>query len=248
MRKIAIAISKGGTGKTTTTINLAAALARAGRKVLVIDADSQGHTSVVLGVNADIGLAECIQGKAAFRDAIQPSRENIDVMPGSRRIAIAERHISSAEPQEIVYVLDTLFKDQGAEYDYWLFDCSPGWNVLTANIFYAVSEVLAPVSVEPLSANSLREFVDRIEATASRGAPAQLRYIVPTMLDRRVRKSEAVYKSIVKHFPDQVTRPIRYSSKLAESPARNETIFEYDPRSKGAIDYAHLAKRIIDDE
>ncbi len=245
MRKIGVSISKGGTGKTTTAVNIAAGLAMLGKKVLLIDTDTQGQAGAMLGVIPEQGLAELLLETATFQEAITQARENLYLLAGGRRIANAKRRIETESFQIERYITRKLSPHDQA-FDFVIVDSGPGWDTLTINILFYVAEILAPVSMEALSIHSLAEFRKRIGDVRESGAPAQLSYILPTFVDGRVKKSGEIFEQLQKHFGAVLCEPIRYNVKLSEAPALGETIFEYDRRSAGAYDYGQLIKRILE--
>jgi len=247
MRKLAIALSKGGVGKTTTAINLAASLAKAGKSVLLIDADTQGQVSKSLGVKPEKGLAEFITGDAQFQDACILVRENMWLLSGGRSIAGVKRLITRKDTGGERILAEKL-REIDHQYAYVILDSAPGWDELTINILYYTNSVLSPVSLEVMTLHGLMEFSRSMVVIQKYNPELQLKYILPTFFDRRVRKSEEILPQLVAHFGDRVCPPIRYSVRLSEAPGYGQTIFEYAPHSTGAEDYHKLTERIISDE
>lgn len=240
-KKIAISISKGGTGKTTTAVNLAAGLATLGQRVLLVDTDTQGHTALMLGVTPPHGLKELVLGEMPFSPFA--ARPNLDLLCGGPGLAALKQHIARQEFRGELTLADAL-TPVIEEYDYVLLDTSPGWDVLNANVFFFADEILAPISTEVLTLKSLMDFLALIERIR-KYKPLALNYVVPTYLDKRVKKSTEAYDQIVKFFAAEVVCPtIRYNVKLSEAPGHGQTIFEYDPQSNGAKDYLALTRRI----
>ncbi|MEW6737601.1 MAG: ParA family protein [Acidobacteriota bacterium] len=246
MRKIAISLSKGGVGKTTTAVNLAAGLAQAGRKVLLIDTDTQGQVSAMLGIQPQFDLAQVLSGDCTAEKALIEARERLWVLAGGRSLAGLKRIIAQQEIGGERIMLDTLEKVD-KNFDYVLVDTSPGWDVLSVNALFYVDEIIVPASLDPLTLQGLIEFRKSV-ATVQRFKPSlQIRYLLPTFLDGRVKKSAEILDQLRKYYGDQLCSPIRYNTRLAESPAFKKTIFEYAPTSCGAEDYKLFTERIIGD-
>jgi chromosome partitioning protein len=246
MRKIAVALSKGGVGKTTTAVNLAAGLARAGRRVLLIDVDTQGQAGKLLGCAPAAGLAEVAGGETPAEEALWPARENLDVLAGGRGLATLKRVITRKDFGGEQTVTEALAPLEG-RYDYAILDTAPGWDALSVNALFYATEVLTPVSLEIMTLQSLLDFNQSLAAIQRYHTALTLRYIVPTFFDRRVRKSDEIRSQLTKHYGARLCEPIRYNVRLSEAPGYGQTIFEYAPHSPGADDYRALAERILQD-
>jgi len=246
MRKLAVSLSKGGVGKTVTACHLAHGLAKAGRKVLLVDADTQGQCSLFLGVQPVVGLAEVASGEVASKEAVLEARENLWLLAGGRDLAGVKRLIARKDVGGEQTLCEALAPLDG-KFDYAILDTSPGWDSLTiASLFYA-EEVLAPVSLEAATLLGLLDFRKSLEAVQRYHNGLSLRYVLPTFFDRRVRKSEEILQQLRGHFQDQLCKPIRYSVRLSESVAFGQTVFEYAPASPGAEDYEALTRRMLKD-
>ena len=247
MKKIAVALSKGGVGKTTTAVNLAAGLARAGQTVLLMDVDTQGQAGRALGLNPAQGLAEVIGGEASFEAACTAARPNLWLLSGGRSMAGLKRVITRKDFGGEQTLVEGL---QGIEgrYQYVIIDTSPGWDAVTINVLFYVDAVLSPVSLEIMTLQGLMEF-SRSMAAIQRYRPSlELKYVLPTFFDRRVRKSEEILGQLQGHFDTRVCAPVRYNVRLSEAPGYGQTIFEYAPGSSGAQDYQTLTERILSDD
>jgi chromosome partitioning protein len=244
MRKIAIALSKGGVGKTTTAVNLAAGLARAGKTVLLLDVDTQGQAAKALGTQSAAGLAEVVNGEADFETACAPARPNLWLLTGGRSLAGLKRLITRKDfggEQTLVEAL----QDIDGRFDYLLIDTAPGWDALTINVLFYADDILSPVSLEIMTMQGLMEFAHSMAAIQKYRPALQLKYVLPTFYDRRVRKSAEILAQLQAHFGERVCQPIRYNVRLSEAPGYGQTIFEYSPSSIGAEDYQKLTERII---
>ena len=246
MRKIAIALTKGGVGKTTTAVNLAAGLALAGQRVLLVDVDTQGQSARSLGLQPAAGLAELAAGEATPEQVITPARPNLWLLGGGRALANLKRLITRKDfggEQTLAEALAPL-EDR---YDFVVLDTAPGWDALSVNVLFYAQEVLAPVSLEVMTLQSLRDFAQSMASIQKYHPQLDLHYVVPTFFDRRVRKSDEILQQLTKAFPAQLCPPIRYNVRLSEAPGYGQTIFEYAPGSPGAEDYRKLTERILED-
>lgn len=246
MRKIAIALTKGGVGKTTTAVNLAAGLALAGQRVLLVDVDTQDQAATSLGVRPDAGLAEMAGGEITPAQALHEARPGLWLLCGGRTLAGLKRLIARKEYGGEQTLAEALAPFEG-RYDFVLLDTAPGWDVLTVNVLFYADEVLTPVSLEVMTLQGLLEFTKSLAAIQRYHASLALRYVVPTFFDRRVRKSEEILAQLQSHFGDAVCDPVRYSVRLSEAPGHGQAIYEYAPRSPGAEDYQRLTQRILSD-
>ena len=247
MRRIAVALSKGGVGKTTTAVNLAAGLAGLGKSVLLVDVDTQGQVGRALGINPEFGLAELVLGESSFKNSSVQVRDNLWLLAGGRSMAGLKRIITRKDfggEQTIAEVLNP------AEnlYDYAILDTGPGWDALTVNVLFYAREVLAPVSLEVMTLQGLMEFIRSMNAIQKYHQALNLTYILPTFFDRRVKKSEEILNQLIEHYGERVCAPIRYNVRLSEAPGYGQTIFEYSPKSAGAQDYKMLSERIRADD
>jgi len=246
MRKIAISLSKGGVGKTTTAVSLASGLARSGYSVLLVDTDTQGQVSRALGVSPEAGLAELLSGEAEPAEAILKVRDSLYLLSGGRSLAGLKRLIDRKDyggEKTLAEGLDPL----DSQYDYVILDSAPGWDSLTVNVLFYATEILAPVSMEVLTLAGLLDFQKSVEAIQRYQEGLQLSYILPTFYDRRVKKSEEILTQLQAFYQDKVCSPIRYSVRLSEAPGYGQTIYEYSPGSSGAEDYQALVERISKD-
>ena len=245
-RILAISLSKGGVGKTTTAVNLAAGLVRAGKRVLLVDTDTQGQAASALGIQPQIGLYELAMGEATAKDALIKARENLYLLAGGRLLARLKRYISQAE-FEGEYTLKKTLEPLFPYFDYVIFDTAPSWDVLNVNVLFCAQEVLCPVNLEILSVQGLYDFIGRVSEIGRRSG-VELKYVLPTALDRRVAQTDEIYSQMLAKLNSLMCDPIRYNVRLSEAPAHGLHIFEYDSSSNGAADYLTLTERIMRDE
>jgi chromosome partitioning protein len=243
MRKIAIVGFKGGIGKTTTCVNLGAALALQGRRVLLIDTDTQANLSIALGVHEyERSLADALIRGIEAKECIVPARENLDLLPSNLDLFKAQQRIV------LEMARDEMFKGLFTGltgYDYQLLDCAPSVSLLTINAIAYVEEVFIPVSMEMLALAGARHFMRYLrDISRLLGGGAAIRLIIPTFYDARRRVSKVVLRTLVDDFGSRVTHPIRIDTKLSEAPGVGRTIFEYAPRGRGAADYVQLAELV----
>ena len=247
MRRIAVALSKGGVGKTTTAVNLAAGLARQGRSVLLVDMDTQGQAAKMLGVQPAAGLADVLTNDTPLDGALVEARPKLWLLGGGRALAGLKRVIDRKEYGGERTVDEALAPLDGC-YDYAIVDTAPGWDVLTVNALFYAQEVIAPVALEVMALQGLVEFTHSLTAIQRYHDRLSLTYVLPTFLDRRVRKSEEILRQLQAHYGGQVCSPIRYNVRLSEAPGHGQTVYEYAPGSPGAEDYQALTGRIVQDE
>jgi chromosome partitioning protein len=243
MRKIAIVGFKGGIGKTTTCVSLGAGLALKGRRVLLVDTDTQSNASLSLGMEGYTrSLADVLMRRAGAAQCLLRARENLDLLPGSIDLFKAQQRLVLEVAREALF--DELLGDL-CDYDYQFFDCAPSLTLLTVNAVAYADEIIVPVSMEILALAGVRQFMSYLrEVTRVLGRGAVVRLVVPTFYDPRRRVSELVLRTLRTEFPDRVALPIRTDTRLSEAPGSGQTIFEYAHRSRGAEDYARLVERV----
>lgn len=245
-RRISVSISKGGTGKTTTAVHLAHGLALAGHRVLLVDTDAQGQAGAMLGVRPEAGLAELISQEATAEEATIQARERLWLLAGGRSLAGVRRLIDRKDHGGERTLSEALTPLEDG-YGYIILDTAPGLDPMAVNCLFYAEEVLAPVSLEVLTLRGLLDFSRTIRDIQVHKPEVSLRYILPTFLDGRVRKSREILGQLHLHYSLQLCSPIRYSVKLSEAPGYGQTVFEYAPASTGATDYQLLVERITSD-
>ena len=241
MRKIAVAMSKGGVGKTTTAVNVATELATRGLPTLLIDTDTQGQAAKALGVAPVAGLAELVAGEATPAEAVTEARSGLYLLAGGQALAGTKREIARRD-YGAEHILAEALEPFSGRVAYVVVDTGPGWDSLLVNVLFYAEELLCPVSLEGLAVAGLVDFVQRIEAIRSYRQGLELRYILPTGLDRRTAQSGEILEQLEGHFRGRVLEPIPYNVRLSEAAARGLSIWEYAPGSTGAEAY----KRLVD--
>lgn len=247
-RVVAVANQKGGVGKTTTAVNVAAALARAGSKVLVVDLDPQGNASTALGaVREDdtLGLYEVLVGEASLEEIIQecPDVSGLFSAPSTVDLAGAEIEIVADERRE--YILREALEPvvSQAKFDYVFIDCPPSLGLLTLNALVAAREVLLPIQCEYYALEGLSQLLKTVDLVKSHLNPdLQVSAIVLTMYDGRTRLASQVVEEVRTHFGATVLDTIiPRAVRVSEAPSHAQTIITYDPTSSGAIAYREAA-------
>jgi chromosome partitioning protein len=243
VRRIGVTLSKGGVGKTTTAVSLAAGLALAGYRTLLVDTDTQGQAAYLLGMKPKAGLTELVTGELPATETVVQARENLWLLAGGRSLAGIKRLIDRKDfggELTLVEALEPIEKD----YDYVIVDTSPGWDPLTVNVLFYVYELITPVSLEVMTLQGLVEFLKSLASIQKYRADVTLNYILPTFLDKRIKNPDAILEKLKELYGEYVCTPIRYNVRLSESPAYGKTIYEYAPGSHGSQDYRDLVRKI----
>ena len=249
-RIFTVANQKGGVGKTTTTVNVAAALAMGGLRVLVIDLDPQGNASTALGVEhrESAGVYEVLMGNAQMLDVVQkvPGFPVLDCVSSNTSLANAEINLVSMVARELQ--LKEAIESISVNYDYIFIDCPPSLGLLTINAFAASKELLIPIQTEYYALEGLSQLLETYGVVKKRLNPnLNLSTIVLTMFDSRTRLSNDVAANVRSHFPNElIDIPIPRAVRVSEAPSYNQTVMTYDPLSPGAIAYMQVAREIAE--
>ena len=246
---IALANQKGGVGKTTTTINLAASLATLEKSVLVIDADPQANASSGLGVDIktlESSLYECLIGGIDVREAIYTTDiDGLDIIPSHIDLVGAEIEMLNVEKRE--KVISHMLAPIRKEYDYILIDCSPSLGLITVNALTAADSVIIPVQCEYFALEGIGKLLNTIKIIKSKLNPKlEIEGFLLTMYDSRLRLANQIYDEVKRHFQELVFKTvIQRNVKLSESPSHGLPVILYDADSTGSKNHLALAKEII---
>lgn len=247
---IAVVNQKGGVGKTTTAMNMAAHLSELGKFVLLVDMDPQGNATSGLGfdrASLEYGMYEALSKQKRIHDVIlNTSHEGLRVAPGTPELAGANIELVDVDRRE--FQLADLLSEVQHAYDYIIIDCPPSLGLLTINSLAAATEILIPVQAEYYALEGLGQLLQTIGLVKEHLKPElEILGAVITMFDKRTKLSEDVMGEIYKYFPDRIFRAvIPRSVRLAEAPSFGQTILQYEPNGKGSRAYERLAREILE--
>lgn len=246
---IAIANQKGGVGKTTTSVNLAAALGVLEKKVLLIDADPQANATSGLGITVDdieIGSYQLLEHTKTAKEAIiSTSSPNVDLIPAHIDLVAIEIELVDKEDRE--YMMKKAIVGLKEDYDYILIDCAPSLGLITLNALTAADSIIIPIQCEYFALEGLGKLLNTVKSVQRIHNPnLDIEGMLLTMYDSRLRLSNQVVEEVTKHFGDMVFDTIiQRNVRLSEAPSYGESIIKYDASSKGATNYLNLASEVV---
>lgn len=246
---IAIANQKGGVGKTTTTVNLAASLGVLEKKVLLIDADPQANATSGLGIeveSVELGTYQLLEHtKTAKETIVETSSPNVDLIPA--HIDLVAIEIELVDKDEREYMMKKAISELKSAYDFILIDCAPSLGLLTLNALTAADSVIIPIQCEYFALEGLGKLLNTIKSVQKIHNPdLDIEGMLLTMYDSRLRLSNQVVEEVRKHFADMVFETvIQRNVRLSEAPSYGESIIKYDASSKGAANYLNMANEVV---
>lgn len=251
---LAVVCLKGGVGKTTLTANLGAALSLMGKKVLLVDLDPQNDLTRSFGIDSFQikGIEYLLEKHLKFEEVVQTYSEKLHILPGGKKLKGMELSLSNmfvkSQDTYFCYLLKNVLEPQHPNYDYVLIDCPPSSGFLTINALAYVKDVIIPVQCQFLGFEAIKRtitLISKVRKFSNHNIKASV--VVPVMYDARSKLSIKIRERLGQTFNGTLTKTtIRVNASLAEAPARGCTIFEYKPRSRGAIDYFRLANEVIE--
>ncbi|MCA9674044.1 MAG: ParA family protein [Kofleriaceae bacterium] len=247
-RRIAILNQKGGTGKTTTAVNLAAGVAERGHNVLLIDTDAQGNVGVSLGVNGEQSLYHVLVEGVDPTDVAVPVRSSLDVITSDATLAAAEIWLARQNPDNRSRIMTKRLNlmQVSRRYDYVFVDCGPSLNLLNQNALSYADEVVIPVTCDYLALVGVKQVLRTIKDIERHLHHAvRISAVLPTFYDGRTRLAREVLETLQSHFKTKCLEPIRLNTRLAEAPSHRKSIFEYAPQSNGAADYNRVVDWVV---
>ncbi|HEV8551602.1 MAG TPA: ParA family protein [Polyangiaceae bacterium] len=243
-RAVAVFNQKGGTAKTTTAVHLAAGLARAGKRVLLVDTDGQGNAGASLGITTERSLYHVLVMGLPFKDAVVPARPGLDLLPANETLAAAELYLSGQRNRD--RVLAARLAGVTDLYDFVVLDCSPSLSLMNQNALVVADAVLCPVACDYLSLLGVKQVVRTIkQVNRLLGHKLDLFGVLPTLYDARARLCKESLDTLRETFGDACLDPVHFAIKAKEAPSQGKTLFEYAPGSPTTQDYTRLVERLL---
>ena len=246
MRKIVLSNFKGGVGKTTCAVNLAVGIARAGKRVLLLDNDSQASATDALGINghANSGTYSLLVDGVSAEELTIHVEPNLHMICASKSLSGADSWLASQFRREEV-LNKRLNKVSG--YDFVILDTAPAFSLLNVNALAWAQEVWLPVNMEYMALQGVKQVLENLKIVREElDHDVSINYVIPTFVDSRNSKTAAVLEALRESFGPKVTHGIRTSVRLSEAPSYHQSIFDYAPRSTGAEDFSTLTRRILE--
>jgi len=246
-QSIAVFNQKGGTAKTTTAVHLAAGLARAGKRVLLVDTDGQGNAGASLGVTSERSLYHVLVMGLAYEAAVVSARPGLDLLPANETLAAAELYLSGQRNRD--RILASRLANAKDAYEFVILDCSPSLSLMNQNALVVADAVLCPVACDYLSLLGVKQVVRTIkQINRLLGHKLDLFGVLPTLFDARARLCKESLDTLRGLFGEACLDPIHFAIKAKEAPSQGKTLFEYAPGSPTTQDYLRLVDRLLDQE
>lgn len=243
-RLLAVFNHKGGTGKTTSAVSVAAGLAQKGKRVLLVDTDSQGNVAVSLGAKVERSLYHVLVMGLRVDQAVTSVRPNLDLLPSNETLAAAELYLAGRQNRD--RVLSDRLSSAASSYDFVILDCSPSLSLMNQNALVFADSVLVPVACDYLSLVGVRQVIKTVKnVNALLHHPVQIWGVLPTFYDARAKICREAVATLKSHFGDRCLAPVRAAIKVKEAPAQGQTIFEYAEGTHAAEDYAAVIDTIL---
>lgn len=247
MRKICVINQKGGVGKTTTSVNLAAGLAREGRNVLLVDLDPQGNISTSLDCHPKKDIFDLLFNNAQLEECTVQMGKNLSIIPSKETLTKAETLLQKEDKK--YHLLRLKLQAAKGKYDYVIVDCPPSLGLLNQNAILFAEEAFIPVATDYLSYDALQKMSEAInDINAFYDHFCRVSKIVPTMFDGRNKLAKEMLNKMNSEYYGLVAEPIRTCSKIRESPKMKKSVYKHAPRSRGAQDYSRLVRHVMYDE
>lgn len=246
-RVVAVFNHKGGTAKTTTAVSLSAGLAELGKRVLLVDTDSQGNVATSLHLRSERSLYHVIVMGLEYQAAITTARPHLDVLPANETLAAAELYLSGRKSRD--RILKQRLQPARQAYDFIVVDCSPSLSLLNQNALVMSDMVLCPVACDYLSLVGVRQVLRTLRhVNQFLRHPVELWGVLPTLYDSRAKVCREAYETLREHFGSRCLDPIRHAAKVKEAPSQGQTVLEYAPGSPAMVDYMTVVHKLVNDQ